>query len=84
MGISASVRYNSDNERTSITVDGKRSVGLNAKFTMDGPVARLTSVRPREGETDVFGDNLSYAMDYVEDLPFVEEVGIDEYEDSEI
>lgn len=83
MSISAKVRFNEGHERKGIDVNARGVVGLEAHFTMEGSTAVLTSVQERDGEESVYGDNLSYVMDYVEDLPFVQAVTLDEYEDPE-
>lgn len=85
MNVYATVRYNSDHERTSINVNAKQAVGVTARFNLEGSTAILTSVE-NEGFDDsqtVYADNLSYVMDYVEGLPFVQAVTIDEYEPPE-
>ena len=79
----AKVRYNSDHERTGIEVDAAREVGIEARFTVDGRAAILTSVQTKSGDGEVFADNIQFVMEYVSGLGFVDQVQLDEYEDPE-
>lgn len=81
---SATVRYNSDHERTSITVDARNKIGATGKFKLDGSTAVLTEVRQREGQSDVYGGSIQFLLDFAEDLPFVQAVTIDEYDAEEL
>jgi hypothetical protein len=77
------VKYNDEHEPYAIHVDAVSTVGLEAHFTFDAVsgVATLTYMTPREGECDVYADDLKYVMDDVADLPMVDAVELDDYDE---
>ena len=76
----AIVLYNESGEAYKIEVNERN--GHEVTFKMDGSTAVAYSAQQPEGETHVYLDRVSKYIDYVETLPFVQAVKLQEYDSS--
>ena len=79
----ATVNYNDNGDVTSIEATNDFSSGHMVRFTMDGSTAVAASIKPPEGEDVAYADDVSMLLNYVESLPFVQAVTLDEYTEEE-
>lgn len=78
MSLTATVKFNENAEPYRVEV-GERS-GHAVSFAIRGSSAIATSVEPPAGEGKVYVDEVTRCMEYVEQLPFVQAVSLDEFE----
>lgn len=60
----ANVKLNEDGERYRIEVSEQG--GMTATFNLDGDTAELTQITPNNGDAEVYGEQITRPMDYVE------------------
>jgi len=70
----ANVKLNEDGERYRIEVSEQG--GMTATFNLDGDTAELTQITPNNGDAEVYGEQITRAMDYVAGLDGIETVEI--------
>jgi Fe-S cluster assembly iron-binding protein IscA len=80
--MNAKVTHNEDGERVRLSVDSSHKHGLSANFSMQGSTAVCTTVTPTN-EDSVYADDFQAVLDYVESLPFVQAVTLDEYSEEQ-
>lgn len=76
--MNAEATYNETGDVIAIDVDARKKVGLEVGFAMEGSTAVCVEAETR-GSSTVFMDNVNLVMEYVESLPFVQAVTLDEY-----